>query len=244
MIALGSFISFMFFAILIMLVVLSVKSIRTSHKKWMYGNIFKYFFLIYFVVLLISAAVFPFIPFHSAEADIYNGDVSLGIVAIHDEFYDSIFNNEKPNLNQMEMRDSYEWDFEKETLKLSTNDANFYGTVIVEKVEGLQGKIKAENYVIPSVIDNILITDELPAFQLQWNDGVISISQPGEPNKKEIIISHFHKEFTITQFTDDPSIFRTDSYSVLGGAFLYLQVPENVNVKSNTENIFISYVKN
>lgn len=242
MIGFGSLISLIFIVALIMLVVLSVKSIRASQKKWMHGNMLKYIFLIYFGVLLISAVVFPFIPFQSVEERVYNGDADRVIARIHDDFYENIFDNKKPNLNQMDLRETYEWDFDHDTLHLSSRDTDFYGTVIVEKIEDLQEKIKAESYVMPSVIDNIFITEDLPAFHLQWDDGVISISHLGGREINEIIMSQFQKEFTISQFTDDPTIFRTDSYSVLGEPFLYLQVPENVNIKTNTENIFVHYV--
>lgn len=233
-----------FLVFIFVVIIVIVRSNNLSQQRWMQGFVFKTFILSYLVILLLSAAIFPLLPFKQIEGKMVESDKMID--EIHNDFYESIGNMEKPDLEKMVLRNSYEIDFADETLYISSEDDGFYTDVIVERRSDLNEKIKVMVYSTPSIVDNIDVTDDMPSFLVDWNnknDGKnneLMLSYPKE--RYEIYFSKFNKEFPITQFTEERS--QNDNYfqSYFGHSFLYIEVPENVNVQTELEYINLYYV--
>src|SRR5690554_6037688 len=198
--------------LMILIIVLIARSANSGSKKYFQGRKLKMILLTYLLILLLSAAIYPFIQIQMIDDEGNRGFDD--VIAIQDKYFESISQEKKPSFEGMEVRDENEWDFHEDTLYLSTNHTEFFGSIIIEKVDSLKGKIKAVNYVSPSIVDGIEFTSAMPSLSMKLTNNILSFGLPLEQH--EVRLALLKKEFTIAQFTDEGSLFSSHSYSVLG----------------------------
>src|SRR5690554_646112 len=96
--------------ILLIIFTLSILSAQSKNSRWgsfFQGRKLKVVLFSYFILLVLSAAVFPFVSF-SSVSDAQVMDVETEIREIHEDFYNSLVNNKKPNLEKMDLRETFE----------------------------------------------------------------------------------------------------------------------------------------
>ncbi|MFN7250492.1 MAG: hypothetical protein ACK4M9_06810 [Anaerobacillus sp.] len=197
-----------------------------KNAKFLNGNVIMSLMAGYVAILLISLIYTYTIPTEASDMTTKQAHV------ITENFYNIV--NNGGNIADVEgVSFDAEWNFPfaGDLLDINTilpNDDHVYTWVVVEKNENLHDEIQIKRYITPYVVDEIDYTDLVPKPTLELQNDRLTIKYS---RRSEIRLVKFHKEFTITQFTDEKMF---DDYDSSWSAnLLHIQVPGNVKVKAD-----------
>lgn len=195
----------------------------------------------YLVILLASPIVLYFIQGDEMKA--VEKRSGHEVVEIQDRFFARLYDEGKVDFQGLELRHEFELEPISKNLTITHASEEFYRTVIIEENKSLDEKVLGKIYLLPSVIDDLEVTHAMPTLQVELSGDRLTLGNPS--GYTEINMRLFEKEFTINQFTGKAwfsDSMETTSMNAFGDSYLYLQIPEDMTVVTEGENIELIFV--
>ncbi|MCT8137219.1 hypothetical protein H1D32_05365 [Anaerobacillus sp. CMMVII] len=214
--------------ILIILVMAGMASgvIKATIQKanFLNGNVIMWLLAGYGSILFISVVFTYTIPFETSQM------TSKEAQQITEKFYQAVNNGNFAEIEGVKSIDEWSFSYEHKELNIEALLTDYYYSspwVVVEEDSSLNNEIKITRYITPHIIEKLDYTNRIPAPTIGLQQNTLTIKLPLET---QVRIAKFHKEFTITQFTQEKMIPNHDSG--WSANMLFLQVPEGVKVRA------------
>lgn len=194
-----------------------------QNAKFLNGKVIMLLVAGYIGLLLVSVIFTYTLP---TDSDTVNAEKGQEIA---EEFYRAIHTN--GNLDEVDgliVTDHWKFPFSEDNLEIKTWDQYNNTWIMIDNQTSFEDKIEITRYITPHIFENIDYTELLQSPKLQFQGKELTIIPP---DRTEIRLSKFHKEFTITQFTRE-SMFRGDGNS-WSANILYVKLPKNVKVTAD-----------
>lgn len=180
---------------------------------------------VYIGLLLLSVLAYAFIPINNASIEmVYDEPEDIHLYEMLDQ----------GQFDQAEKYKLQEWELSVgDTVHFTVYDQYYYGPSMLVKRTSETDQLRATFYATDYIVNGINVSDKIKP---------ITISQKGNelvmipPKETEVKFAAEHKEFTITQFTEEDSddIYRGSSIWH-GQTILYVEIPEGVEVTSHPD---------
>lgn len=214
-----------FFLLLVGLIIFIRYMGRKVHYKkikWILGG--------YIAILLISIIVVHMLPGDDFLEEVVGQNGEWVIDQEYQDFYNAV---EEGRLDQIEsMHKNKKWNFEYagEQLEIVAMDGENFGIRIIVKNKDIDdGIIEVAGYTGRSIINGIDCTDKIKPPEIILEGDQLKII---EPERQEIELAGFDRDFTIKQFLPGGYNYRGSlNISHMGPPVLYIRVPKNIQVK-------------
>jgi hypothetical protein len=225
---------------IIVIIIIATSAVRAAMQKATFINprSIRWILLGYIVLLMVSVVVSYTIP-QDDEKVIGPGTSIEDAENFVQNFHEAI---SRGNLSKVEgIFTINDWSFplHESGLHFKLNQEDQSGMrLLIERKADNDGKVEVFHYTTPYIVQGIDVSEYLvnsPKVELE--NGVLSITRP---ERSQIRLARFHREFTITQFTGE-NIFSDDYYGLIGESVLYVKVPEIVQITAD-EYIYFEYV--
>ncbi len=219
--------------LIIILIAATVSGVGKSiqNARFLNGKVIGFLFAGYGALLVLSVIFSYTLPSEASETNTNHAQ------EIAEAFYANLHNGNLAEVEGVMITDEWNFPFEETALELQISQNDYYANVwvLVEEDDALTNEIRVSRYITPHVVSEIDYTHLIVAPSVELVNGTLTITPPEKNNLK---LAQFHKEFTITQFTGE-KMFPEHS-NTWSANLLYLQVPAEVEISSD-EYINLQY---
>lgn len=197
--------------------------------RFMNGSGTTKIFIGYMVVLLCAGLLSFLIP----KGESYQGDyLTDQEIQQNERLNGDIYSIvESGNIEEAEgLTKMKSWEFPLEGKPLNINALSMNATVFIEKVKSLENQVKVTHYSTFSYIDNIDITDRFTSPDIHLAETELKIF-PQEPVNVELV--KYTNAFPFNQFAEDGEQFNGGYGMMQGLNFIYIKVPEDIEVSGD-----------
>ncbi|PTY78023.1 hypothetical protein B5V89_11140 [Heyndrickxia sporothermodurans] len=243
--AVGAFIPIIFIFLIIWGIFYIIQSknknqLTQKHKKQrFYLSNKRIFWMVisYMLILILAAGIYAFIPQKHTPAKVYIDDAEYDKISNH--LYDAINTGNIEQIDPSFISSKWEKKYTGKQLKIVAPEPDdITPTIIVERKTTDDKLIEGIFYKTKSYVDSIDVTEKVPSDQLKWSNNTLTLIPP-KPVKLNFAL--FHKDMTLKQFTEEPSLRDDDFNSSFGFQILYLRIPKDLKI-IESEEIGIQYV--
>lgn len=211
-----------------------------KHKKQrLYLSNKRIFWIVtgYILILILAAGFYAFIPQKLTPVNVYIDDEEYDKISNH--LYDAINTGNIEQIDPSFISSKWEKEYSGKQLKIVAPEPNdITPTIVVERKATDDKLIEGIYYKTKSYVDGIDVTKKISSDQLKWSNDTLTLI---EPRPVKLNFALFHKDITLKQFTEEPSVREDDFSSSFGINILYLRVPKDLKI-IESEEIGIQYV--
>ena len=165
-----------------------------------------------------------------------------------DQVFNEIFNTETPDKEKL---DNLEGVYKKGELifQYSENELEIAPikkgmgiyNIFVERKETNDNTIQVLFYTTQTIINKYDVTEAMNPPRIYFTGKRLNIIAP---EKTEIHVAMFNKEFTMVQFSDEKWFYYPHQRDIMGNDLIYIQIPKNVQILNDEQmGININYVR-
>jgi hypothetical protein len=132
-----------------------------------------------------------------------------------------------------------QWEFPLNSSLINVAEGSEYEgvtTIIAEKKDSADGKIEVINYATKTIIDQFDFSEEMMPHKVALNGNILKVSGP---ECLEVGLAMFSREFVVSQILGDSAATEQHYTSSFGSQLLYLRIPADVEVQSETPITFV-----
>lgn len=164
-----------------------------------------------------------------------------------EQVYKVIFSTETPdkgkldNLESVYKKGELNYQYSENELEIAPlKEGMGISNIFVERKETNDNKIQVFFYTTPTILKNYDVTEAMNPPRVYFTGKRLNIIAP---EKAEIHVARFTKEFTLVQFSDEKWIFDHQQNDLMGINIIYLQIPKNLKILNDEQTgININYV--
>ncbi|GAE24968.1 hypothetical protein JCM9140_935 [Halalkalibacter wakoensis JCM 9140] len=188
-------------------------------------------------LLVIALVVSMFLPIETAKQHSIS---QMDLDQRYQQFYDAANEGRIDEVDSIYVANTWEFEVEDRIIEVISNNNEYVGvSVFAQRKETNDGIVELAYYTTRPMVEGYDLSHLIKPTQVGFENNTIKLSQPEDVH---VNFTKFTNEFTISQFTGEPSLMDPDYSTVqIGPSLLFIKIPKDTELV-DLSDIYINFV--